>query len=162
MTDKVRVGDKAPDFTLPSQNGDNLNFRDLIGKKEIVLYFYPKDFTRGCTKEACAFRDNFETFTRKGAEVIGISSDSVGIHHQFASIHKLPFTLLADEEGKVRRLFGVTSTLGMIPGRATYVIDRSGIVRHIHNSQFRSTSHVDKAIAVLDIIWKENARTNSD
>jgi peroxiredoxin Q/BCP len=97
----VKVGDKAPNFTLPSQMGDGVTLSEYIGKKNIVLYFYPKDETRGCTREACEFRDRYDIFTNLGAEVIGISAQSVESHKSFATHHGLPFLLLSDEKTKL-------------------------------------------------------------
>jgi peroxiredoxin Q/BCP len=113
------------------------------------LYFYPKDETPGCTKEACAFRDSYEVFTDAGAEVIGVSSDSVESHAGFAGHHKLPFTLLSDEGGRVRKSYGVPATLGLLPGRVTYVIGRDGVVRHVLSSQVQIGRHIDSALAVV-------------
>ena len=114
MANGVQPGDKAPDFTLPAQGGAPVRLSDRLGERVVVLYFYPKDDTPGCTKEACAFRDSYEVFTDAGAEVIGISSDSVDSHAAFAGHHKLPFTLLSDEGGKVRKKYGVPSSLGPV------------------------------------------------
>jgi peroxiredoxin Q/BCP len=146
---QVKVGDKAPDFTLLSQTGESVTLSDLIGKKNIVLYFYPKDESKGCTRQACAFRDKYEVFTDLGAEVIGISSDDVKSHESFADKYNLPFILLSDEKKKVRKLYGVKSTFGVIPGRITYIIDKKGIVRHIFSSQFKPKKHIEEAIAAL-------------
>ncbi len=146
---KVKVGDKAPDFSLPDQTGQKVSLQDFRGKKSIVLYFYPKDDTPGCTKESCTFRDSYQIFKDVGAEVVGISSDSYESHQQFAAKHRLPFVLLSDEGGKVRKLYGVSSTLGIFPGRVTYVIDKQGIVCHIFSSQFSPTKHVDEALKIL-------------
>jgi len=132
----VKVGDTAPDFTLPSQTGESVSLKDFIGKKSVVLYFYPKDDTPGCTAQACAFRDSYEVFKDAGAEVIGISDDSADSHQKFVTKHQLPFTLLSDTGKQVRKLYGVPSTLGLLPGRVTYVIDQNGVVQHIFNSQF--------------------------
>src|SRR4028119_786281 len=115
--DKVEVGSIAPDFILPSQSGQMVSLKDFIGEKPVVLFFYPKDGTLGCTKEACAFRDDYEGFGKLDAEVIGISSDSVESHRSFAAKHDLPYTLLSDEERKLRKLYGVPNTLGIFPGR---------------------------------------------
>jgi peroxiredoxin Q/BCP len=145
----IRVGDVAPDFTLPKQDGSLVRLQDLLSKSAVVLYFYPKDDTTGCTKEACAFRDAYEDFKDAGAEVVGISSDSAADHKAFADKHRLPFTLVADEGGKVRKQWGVPSTFGLIPGRVTYVIDRKGVVRHIFNSQLNFAKHVHEALEVL-------------
>jgi peroxiredoxin Q/BCP len=149
MTRGIGAGDKAPDFTLPSQSGEPVRLHDRIGQRVVVLYFYPKDNTSGCTAEACAFRDSHEVFTDAGAEVIGVSSDSVDKHAAFAGKYNLPFTLLADEGGKVRKAYGVPATLGFIPGRVTYVIDREGIVRHVFNSMTNIDGHVKDALEVV-------------
>jgi peroxiredoxin Q/BCP len=146
---EVGVGQPAPDFELPDAKGKRVHLADFRGKKNVVLYFYPKDDTPGCTKEACSFRDNYETFKEAGAEVIGVSSDSESAHGKFASKHALPFTLLADKGGAVRKRYGVPATLGILPGRVTFVIDRQGIVRHVFNSQLQATRHVDEALEVL-------------
>jgi len=145
----VGVGSKAPDFSLPSQSGEMVNLKDFLGQKPVVLFFYPKDDTPGCTKEACAFRDDYAEFGKLDAEVIGISSDSVDSHRRFASKHDLPFTLLSDEGGKVRRLYGVPSTFGLFPGRVTYVIDEEGMVRHVFSSQLGVEQHVKEALKAL-------------
>ena len=152
MTKPVGIGDTAPDFALPSQKGGVVSLKDLLAAKEVVLYFYPKDNTPGCTTEAKAFRDSYEAFKEMGAEVVGVSSDSVDSHVDFASRCDLPFTLLSDPGGKVRKLYGVPSTIGFLPGRVTYVIDSKGVVRHIFNSQFNAAKHVDEAIRVLKLI----------
>jgi len=146
---KVKLGDKAPDFTLLSQTGENVTLSKFFGKKNIVLYFYPKDESSGCTKEACTFRDNYEAFKELGAEVIGISSQSVESHKSFASHHNLPFILLSDDENKVRKLYGVPSTFRALPGRVTYIIDKEGIIRHIFSSQFQPEKHIDEALNIL-------------
>jgi len=145
----VQVGDKAPDFTLPSQTGEQVRLRDRLGERVVVLYFYPRDNTTGCTAEACAFRDSHETFTDAGAEVIGVSSDSADRHAGFAGKHRLPFTLLADRGGRVRKAYGVPAVLGVIPGRVTYVIDRTGTVRHVFNSMTNIDGHVSEALEVV-------------
>ena len=147
--DKVRVGDVAPDFTLPDQSGRLVRLGDLIGERTVVLYFYPKDQTPGCTLEARAFRDSYEKFTAQGAEVVGVSSDSVGSHRRFAARHNLPFLLLSDRGGAVRERYGVEKTLGLLPGRVSYVIDRSGVVRHVYSSQLLETRHSRAALDVL-------------
>jgi thioredoxin-dependent peroxiredoxin len=148
----IKVGDKAPDFTLTSQKGTPVNLKDYIGKKNVVLYFYPKDDTPGCTAEACAFRDTYEVFTDAGAEVIGVSVDTSQSHQQFANKYQLPFTLLSDTENKVRQLYGVPATLFVLPGRVTYVIDKQGIVRHIFDSMLNFKAHVEEALKTLQAI----------
>jgi len=152
---KIKVGDKAPDFTLSSQMGDNVTLSEYFGKKNIVLYFYPKDESPGCTREACKFRDRYEVFTGLGAEVLGISSDSLESHKSFATHHGLPFILLSDEDNKVRELYGVSSTMGIIPGRVTYIIDKKGVVRHIFSSQFQPEKHIEEALKILKELEKE-------
>jgi thioredoxin-dependent peroxiredoxin len=150
MKGRVEVGDKAPDFTLPSQSGDEVNLGDLLAERAVVLYFYPKDQTPGCTAEACAFRDSYDVFKEAGAEVVGISSDSVESHEGFAERNRLPFVLLSDKGGKVRKRYGVKATLGILPGRVTYVIDREHVVRHVFSSQMDTERHVREALATLD------------
>ena len=146
----VKVGDRAPDFELPDASGKRVRLADFRGKQSVVLYFYPKDDTPGCTKEACSFRDHYEAFKDAGAEVIGVSSDSEASHQKFADKYKLPFTLVADAAGGVRKRYGVPATLpGILPGRMTFVIDRDGVVRHVFNSQLQATKHVDEALGVL-------------
>jgi thioredoxin-dependent peroxiredoxin len=157
MAHSVKAGDKAPDFTLPSQVGEPVRLSDRLGERVVILYFYPKDETPGCTKEACAFRDSYEVFTDAGAEVIGVSSDSVASHLAFAGHHKLPFTLLSDEDGSVRKSYGVPSTLGLLPGRVTYVIDRAGVVRHVVNSQLNIGRHIDSALEIVRGLQAERA-----
>jgi thioredoxin-dependent peroxiredoxin len=142
-------GDPAPDFTLNDQDGKPVRLADFHGHKNVVVYFYPKDDTPGCTKESCSFRDHFAAFTDVGAEVIGISSDSEESHRKFKDKYKLPFTLLADRGGKVRAAFKVPRSAGILPGRVTYVIDKEGVIRHAFSSQLDVTRHVDEAQEVL-------------
>jgi len=155
----VKVGDKAPDFTLPSQTGDDVTLSEFLGKKNVVLYFYPKDETPGCTREACSFRDSYEELTNLGAEVLGVSAQSVESHKSFATHHGLPFILLSDEGNKVRKLYGVPSSLGLLPGRVTYIIDKKGIVRHIFNSQTQTQRHVEEAKNELKELEKDQQAT---
>jgi peroxiredoxin Q/BCP len=145
----VRVGDVAPDFELPDQSGTPVRLHDLVGQRPIVLYFYPKDKTPGCTIEARAFRDSYGGFTDAGAAVLGVSSDSVASHRHFAALEGLPFRLLSDRAGVVRELYGVERTLGVLPGRVTYVIDRTGVVRHVYSSQLQVTRHSREALDAL-------------
>jgi peroxiredoxin Q/BCP len=142
------VGLPAPDFTLPDQQGEPVHLADRRGGW-VVVYFYPADDTSGCTAESCSFRDSHEAFTDAGATVIGISGDSVESHEAFAAKHRLPFTLLADTDGSVRKAWGVSKTLGLLPGRVTFVIDPGGVVRHRFSSQFKPTKHIDEALAVI-------------
>jgi thioredoxin-dependent peroxiredoxin len=145
----IGVGDPAPEFALPDPSGRTVRLGDYRGKKAVVLYFYPKDDTPGCTKEACSFRDQYQDFQDAGAEVIGVSSDSPESHDKFATKYRLPFTLLSDRGGAVRKQYGVPSTLGVLPGRVTYVIDRQGTVRHVFNSQLQAAQHVEEALKAL-------------
>jgi thioredoxin-dependent peroxiredoxin len=151
----IKVGDKAPDFTLPSQMGDNVKLSEYIGKKNIVLYFYPKDESPGCTKEACSFRDSYQQFADLGAEVLGVSGQSIESHVEFATHYGLPFLLLSDKDNKIRELYGVPSTMGILPGRVTYIIDKKGVVRHIFNSQTHAEQHVEEAKRTLEQLAKE-------
>ena len=153
--ERVEVGDKAPDFTLPDQSGTMVKMSDFMGKKIIALYFYPRDFSKGCTAEACAFRDSYDVFVEVGAQVIGISSQSVESHSKFAMFYKLPFILLSDEDGKVRKLYGVPLTLGILTGRVTYIIDKKGTVRHIFSSQLNPKKHIEEALTIVKEISNE-------
>ncbi len=148
----VKVGDLAPDFTLTSQTGESVSLKDFKGKKSVVLYFYPKDDTPGCTVEACAFRDSYQVFKDAGAEVIGISSDNTQSHQQFVKKHNLPFILLSDTGNKVRQLYGVPATLWILPGRVTYIIDQDGVVRHLFDSMLEFQRHVEEALSTLKTI----------
>ena len=145
---KIIIGSEIPEFELLDQNGVNFRITDHIGKKNLVIYFYPKDDTPGCTKEACYFRDQYDVFNQADALIIGISSQSVESHKQFAEKYRLNFTLLSDEGGKVRKIFGATS-LGFIPGRITYIVDKKGIVIYVFNSQIDAEKHVDESIRIL-------------
>lgn len=147
--ERLAVGERVPDFTLRDQDGQLVSLHELLSGGCLVLFFYPKDNTPGCTAEACAFRDEHEAFAHAGACVVGVSSDDVSSHRRFADRHQLPFRLLADPGGIVRRRFGVPRTLGLIDGRVTYVIDAEGVVRHIFHSQFRARTHVEEALGVV-------------
>ena len=145
----VGIGSRAPDFALPVHTGGWLRLWDMIGRKSVVLFFYPKDETPGCIREARGFRDRYAEFAALGSEVVGVSGDPVGAHRRFADRLNLPFPLLSDDFGLVRRIYGVEKTFGMVPGRATFVIDRNGIIQHRFVSQFAPTRHVDEALAAL-------------
>ena len=144
----VKAGERAPEFTLPDADGKPVRLADFRGRP-LVLYFYPQDETPGCTKEACSFRDQFEDFRDAGAAVVGVSSDSSESHRKFAARHRLPFTLLADTDGRVREQYRIPKTLGLLPGRVTFVIDADGVVRHQFNSQLAATRHVAEALRVV-------------
>jgi len=145
----IAVGDRAPDFTLASHTGADVSLADFRGQKAVVLFFYPKDGTPVCTQEACSFRDAYEDFVQSGAAVIGVSSDPVESHQGFARRQRLPFVLLSDPDGSLRKAFGVPKSLGLLPGRVTYVIDKDGIVRHVFSSQFSAERHVSESLAVV-------------
>ena len=147
---KAEVGSHVPQFALADQNGNLFSIKSVIGKKNLVIYFYPQDDSPGCTKEACYFRDEFEVFNEANAMIIGISGQSVESHKKFAEKYRLSFTLLSDEGDKVRKLFGVpVNFLGMLPGRVTYVIDKSGKVVFIFDSQTQAKRHVDEALKII-------------
>jgi len=148
--DIIKVGSTVPSFSLKDQNGLNFNINSVKGKKNLVIYFYPKDDSPGCTKEACSFRDQFEVFNKQDALIIGISGQSVKSHLEFAKKHRLNYTLLSDEENKVRKLFGVpTSFLGLLPGRVTYIVDKKGEVVFVFNSQLNAEKHIEEALRIL-------------
>ena len=147
--EQLTEGAMAPQFTGKDQDGMNVSLKDYKGKK-VILYFYPKDDTPGCTAQACSFRDQFEVFTEADAVIIGISGQSVESHKEFALKHRLTFTLLSDEGNKLRKQFGVpTNLLGLLPGRVTYIADKTGKVIYIFNSQVQATKHVDEALRIL-------------
>jgi peroxiredoxin Q/BCP len=149
MASSLRPGDRAPSFDLPAQDGQRVTLAELTAKGPVVVFFYPKDETPGCTAEACGFRDRYDVFQEAGASVVGISSDSAASHRRFAERHGFPFVLLADDGGRVRAQFGVPKTLGLFDGRSTYVIDREGVVQHVFHSQLQATKHVDEALEAV-------------
>ena len=145
----LQVNDKAPDVSLPDQNGKTISLSDYRGKKVVVVYFYPKDDTSVCTAEACTFRDSYDAFKDLGAEVIGVSADSVDSHKKFADKHHLQFHLLADTSGMARKAFGVPTTMKVLPGRVTYVIDKDGVIRYVFNSMMDGPKHVTEAMKIV-------------
>jgi thioredoxin-dependent peroxiredoxin len=145
----IKVGDTAPNFNLPAQNGENISLENFRGQKSVVLYFYPKDDTPGCTVESCAFRDQYEVFKAAGAEVIGVSGDSRESHQKFISKYNLPFTLLSDQGDQVRKQYGATTAFGFIPGRVTYVIDQNGVVQYVFDSMLNFKGHVEEALKTI-------------
>ena len=146
----VLVGDKVPSFELLDQYGKLFALDSVLGKKNLVIYFYPKDDSPGCTKEACSFRDQYEVFRDADALIIGISAQSVSSHLEFAKKHRLNYTLLSDSDNKVRKAFGAEGKIfGLIPGRITYVISKKGEVLYIFNSQVQAEKHVDEALRIL-------------
>lgn len=145
----ITVGDEAPDVTFATHDGQEVTLSDYRGKQAVVLFFYPKDNSRVCTREACSFRDSYREFIQAGAVVIGISGDTNKSHQAFAASYQLPYLLAADVDGSLRRAFGVPKTLGLVPGRVTYVIDRAGIVRLAFNSLLRGEKHVAEALRTI-------------
>lgn len=147
---KVVVGSSVPEFSLLDQHGGVFDMNVVMGKKNLVIFFYPQDDSPGCTKEACYFRDQFEIFREADAMIIGISGQSVESHRKFAEKYHLSYTLLSDAGNHIRHLFGVpTNLFGMLPGRVSYVVDKTGKVVFIFNSQLNVTRHVEEALAIL-------------
>lgn len=146
---RLKVGDRAPDFSATTQDDSTIRLSDFVGERGLVLFFYPKDGTPVCTKEACSFRDSYEQFVEAGAEVVGVSGDSAQSHQAFAEQHRLSFPLISDSDGALRKAFGVPTTLGLFPGRVTYVIDKEGFVRLIFSAQFAADEHVQLALKAL-------------
>jgi peroxiredoxin Q/BCP len=146
---ELKVGDKIPNFIAKDSNGNDFDSQEIIGQKPLVIYFYPKDNTPGCTVQACSFRDQYEDFKDLGAEVIGISSDSIASHEKFIQQYKLPFILLSDSDKKIRKLFGVPSGLfGILPGRVTYVADKTGTIIMVFDSMM-AKRHIPKALEAI-------------
>jgi len=147
---EIKIGNTIPKFSLLDQNGQLFASDSVVGKKNLVIYFYPKDDSPGCTKQACSFRDQFDVFNQEDALIIGISSQSVESHKKFAEKHRLTYTLLADEKNDVRKLFGVpTNFFGLISGRVTYIVNKEGKVVYIFNSQLQAEKHVEEALNIL-------------
>ena len=146
---QFEVGDSAPDFSSTTYDGKKIRLADFLGKRALVLFFYPKSGSPICTQEACAFRDSYEQFIDAGADVIGISGDSAENHRTFARQHKLSFPLISDADGSLRKAFAVPKTMGLFPGRVTYVIDQEGIIRQIFSAQFASDEHVRQALIAV-------------
>ena len=155
---KLDVGDAAPEFTAQAHDGSTVRLSDYVGKSAVVLFFYPLDFSPTCTTEACAFRDAFADFASAGTAVIGISGDSLERHRAFAAQRKLPYLLISDADGAIRRVFGVPKTLGLFPGRVTYVIDKVGVIRHVFSAQFGASQHVKEALQVVERLQRESGK----
>lgn len=145
----LRPGATAPDFELPDAAGKPVRLSQYRGNNAVVVYFYPKDDTGVCTKQACSFRDDFAKFRSAGAVILGISEDSTESHTAFSAKYSLPFPLLSDKGGRVRKLFGVGRKFGVLPERVTFVIDREGVIRHVYSALFESDKHVEVALAAL-------------
>ncbi|HOO99246.1 MAG TPA: peroxiredoxin [Bacteroidales bacterium] len=154
----IKEGDTIPYFSLPDQDGNMVNISDYLGKRQLVIFFYPQDGSLSCTREACYFRDLMDVFEEADAEIIGISGQSVESHKNFATANNLKYRLLADTRDEVRKLFGVPSTMfGLIPGRVTYVTDRDGKVVFVFNSQTEIQRHADEALKIC-LLLKKNYR----
>lgn len=150
----LQKGDTIPNFSAKDNDGNDFESSSVIGKKTVVFYFYPKDNTPGCTAQACSFRDQYEDFKDLGAEVIGISSDSIASHEKFIQRYKLPFILLSDSDKKIRNLFGVKPNLfGLLPGRVTYVVDKNGIIQLVFDSVV-ATNHIPRALQMIKKLVK--------
>jgi peroxiredoxin Q/BCP len=146
----LKIGDPAPQFEAVTHDGSTVRLADFLGRQTVVVFFYPQDNTPVCTAQACAFRDAYEDFVRLGAAVIGVSGDSLASHQAFANERRLPYRLVSDEDGALRRAFAVPRTLGLFPGRVTYVIDKAGMVRHIFNAPLAAGQHVREALKVVE------------
>jgi thioredoxin-dependent peroxiredoxin len=145
----IKIGDYIPDFSLKDQNGNDFDLSSLLGRKKLVIFFYPQDGSLNCTREACYFRDLSDVFEEADAAVIGISSQSVESHKEFAEKNRLKYILLSDSGNNVRKLFGVPGRVfGLVPGRVTYVADRSGKVVYIFDSQTEVQRHADEALKI--------------
>ena len=150
----LATGSKAPEFSLSDDAGEPRKLSEFLAKGPVVVYFYPKDDTPGCTAEACKFRDDYEDFVSAGAEVVGISSDGGSSHRAFKDKHRLPFVLLSDPDAQVARSFGVKKVLGLLPGRATFVLDQQGLVQLSFSSQLNMHAHVNEALETIRRISK--------
>jgi len=151
----VKTGEPAPDFEAAIHDGETFRLSDYRGERVVVLFFYPQDGTPVCTKEACAFRDFYEDFVAAGSVVVGISKNGSNSHQRFAERNRLPFPLISDSGNRLRKLFGVERSFALFPGRATYVIDREGIVRHQFNAQFQGEKHVEEALRMVRQLARE-------
>ena len=149
---KLKIGDKAPELSLQSSTGEKVALSQFLGTKNVVIFFYPMDESPVCSREAEAFKEKYEAFKKLDAEVIGISSQSAESHKAFATHHRLPFILLSDAEGAVRKLYGISSTLGVVPGRVTFVIDKEGVIKYVFSSQLQPGRHAEEALRALQRI----------
>lgn len=153
MSKTLKLGATLPDITLKNQHNEAVRLHDYIGQNALVIYFYPKDETPGCTAEACSFRDRYEDFQEKGALVFGISRDSVQSHANFAKKHRLEFQLLSDPKGEAEKAFGVPRNLfGLLPGRVTYIFDQEGKLLYEFDSAIQVTKHISESLKVIEQI----------
>lgn len=153
----MNTGEAAPNVSFTRADGSPVQLKELTGQRTLVLYFYPKDETAGCTAQACSFRDQYEDFKAAGAEVIGVSADDAASHESFKQKHRLPFTLLTDPGGAGARALAVKKTFGLIAGRVTFVIDRAGVIRHRFDSQVRVQKHVEEALEIVRALEGKSA-----
>ena len=155
---KIQIGDIIPSFTLKDQNGNDFDISSLLGRKKLVIFFYPQDGSLNCTREACYFRDLKDVFSETDAFLLGISGQSVESHKEFAEKNRLTYTILSDNKNIVRKLFGVpTKFFGSIPGRVTYVADKSGKVVFIFDSQTETQRHADEALKICLLLKKTDS-----
>lgn len=145
----LQPGDRIPEFEARDASGELIHSSTLTGRQNLVIFFYPKNFTGGCTAEVCSFRDNIKDFSAYNARVIGISGDSADSHKQFTGAYNLPFTLLADENRNIRTLFGIEKVMGVLENRVTFIIDKKGIIRERYVSQIFPTKHITRALTAL-------------
>lgn len=150
----LKIGDVAPQFALLDQDSKAVTLSDFLGKKSVVLFFYPKDFTPGCTTESCAFRDNSDDFSKYNAQILGVSKDDSSSHQKFIEKHQLPYPLLTDERGELAIAFGVPKTLGIFAGRATFVIDTDGVIQMAFSSQLKPNEHIERALSVAKKLFE--------
>ena len=146
---ELEVGDRAPDFSLLDEHGRPVRLRDYVGKNIVVLYFYPKDFTPGCTTEACSFRDNYKPYREKGAVVIGVSFDSVESHKKFSEKYNLPFLILSDDKKEAAKAYGVLGVGGFLAKRVTFIIGKDGIIASIF-PKVDVKKHSEEVLKALD------------
>lgn len=151
----MKIGQKAPDFTLPNQDGADIHLADYIGKQAVVVFFYPKASSPGCTAEACSFRDQHEAFVDAGAIVFGVSKDDKEAQTRFKHRNEFPFDLLSDEDGKVHDAYDVDKIMGFLPSRITYVIDKTGTIQLISDSNVFMGKHANEALEVVKKISAE-------
>lgn len=145
----VKIGNKAPDFELQRSDGGFFRLYELLKQKNVVLYFYPRDSSSDCTRQACEFRNHYDTFQDMNTEVVCISYDKADTHKRFERMYRLPFTLLSDCDGQIRNLYGVPRKFGIMPGRSTYVIDQKGEVQNVFNSLSKPAGHVQQVLEAL-------------
>lgn len=158
----LQPGTKAPEFTATLDDGSQFSLADVKGKQNLVLYFYPRDFTQGCTKEACSFRDNYDAIKDYDAMIVGVSRDDTGRHTAFREKHDLPFPLIADRDGSLQAAYEVKGLLPFRTPRTTYVIDREGVIRAAMNHELRIGRHVTDVLEALASIERKDASDGSD